>query len=252
MVSRRLVAAYSLLAVPYFPSAIRFLQPLVVIFTPTLQTGDGPRSSSSDSEDQWELRCVLLLWLQLLLTIPFPLTAFSASQLPKTAPSRLFPTDFPPLAQTIATCMLPLLHQPGKEGTYAALILARLYARSDAARGLEPFFEYLGSDIEDGERENETHLVASTLQLLAFLPPLLAVDHLTPLARFMDEMLLPHLRGSQTVRGSGLIRKMAIKAKGRWWLRQLEGSPDPLGIEGEIEDLLSGLADKVCMFVVSN
>lgn len=101
------------------------------------------------------------------------------------------------------------------------------------------------------EREGEANLVASVLEFMAVLPTMLSPTHLDVLSRFMDEVLLPHLRGSRTAT-SGLIRKLAVKAKGRWWIARMgsghRDGPDAElteGLEEELDDLMSGLGDKV-------
>lgn len=84
------------------------------------------------------------------------------------------------------------------------------------------------------------------------IPTMIAPEHLDVLRGFMDELLLPHLRGSRTAASSGLVRKLAVKAKGRWWVAKLRkgyrlsGEMDmPNGLEEELDDLMSGLGDKV-------
>ncbi|KAL1413220.1 hypothetical protein Q8F55_000973 [Vanrija albida] len=75
--------------------------------------------------------------------------------------------------------------------------------------------------------------------------------HLPAQERFLNDVLLPHLAGGRTSQSSGLIRKLAVKARGRWWLarlgRGLRNDPDaelPEGIEEQLDDLMSGLGDR--------
>lgn len=100
-------------------------------------------------------------------------------------------------------------------------MLARLYSREDAAPGLPGFLDWTEQEIKEGEREGEANLIASVSEFLAVLPNLIRSEHLDVLREFTDEVLLPHLRGSRTAATSGLIRKLAIKAKGRWWMARL-------------------------------
>lgn len=144
-----------------------------------------------------------------------------------------------------------MLQRSGKEGAYAALVLARVFSRTDAVQGLAGFLDWAEAELREGDREGEANLVASILELLALLPSMLPQgEHLDTLERFTMYHLLPHLRGSRTAASSGLIRKLAIKARGRWWLTRLgqgkEEGDVPEGLEDELDDLMTGLSDKVC------
>jgi hypothetical protein len=182
-------------------------------------------------QTSWELRSVFLLWLALLLTVPFNLSALSSGPAPAPAlysidlpaTRKLFPEDLQTstMAQQVTLLALPLLTRPGKEGSYAALVLTRLMAREDAVQGLPGFLDWAGAEILEGEREGEANLIASILSFLSVIPQLLSPRHLPVLHDFMDDMLLPHLRGSRTAASSGLIRKLVVKARGRWWVARI-------------------------------
>ncbi|OCF31205.1 cofactor D [Kwoniella heveanensis BCC8398] len=255
--------------VPHFPSAIPNLPMLVTLLSPPTSpssstTPSTPQHPLLSSPEAWELRAVLLLWLALLLTVPFNLTALSdnsirvssvAYGIDRPSASLLFKTPSAELAQRVILLSIPLLSRPGKEGAYSALVLARLYSREDAVQGLAGFLDWAVAEIRDGEREGEAHLAASVFEFLALLPSLLKTQHLPLVEHFMEENLLPHLRGSTTAAGSGLIRKLAIKAKGRLWLAkvgrgrkgQAEDEEDadlPEGLEEWLDDLMGGLSDK--------
>jgi hypothetical protein len=185
-----------------------------------------PHHSIISGQEAWELRAVLLLWLALLLTVPFNLTALSPEtpvNPPIDDPSlrALFTRPISELGRQVVILTLPLLHRPGKEGAYAALVLAKLYSRPDSVQAIPGFFAWARLELEEGERETEANLVASLFEFLAVLPSLLPPGHLPLLEDFTGSHLLPHLRGSRTAAGSGLIRKLAVKAKGRWWLARL-------------------------------
>ena len=212
-------------------------------------------------EEAWELRVVLLLWLALLLTAPFDLSALSSTPTSLTqysvdlpAREKLFVLPTSDIAQRVILLILPLLHRQGKEGTYAALVLARLFSRSDACSGLPGFFDWAGAEIIEAEREGEANLVSSVLDFLSVLPRMIAPERLEVMRMFTDEVLLPHLRGSRTAASSGLVRKSAVKAKGRWWVARmgrgfetLEHAEMPEHLEEQLDDLMSGLGDKVSL-----
>ncbi|KAK8845579.1 hypothetical protein IAR55_006295 [Kwoniella newhampshirensis] len=252
---------------PHFPSAIHNLSILVALLSPPTSPSSSttpctPHHSLLSAPSAWELRAVLLLWLALLLTVPFDLSALSSSEPISTviygidlpSSSLLFSSPSTELAQRVVLLSIPLLHRPGKDGAYSALVLARLFSREDAVHGLQGFFDWARAEITEGEREAEASLVASIFEMLASLPSLLKSKHLSLLENFMNDMLLPHLRGSRTAAGSGLIRKLAVKAKGRIWLAKIgkghrAGTTDddadlPDGLEEELDDLMGGLSDK--------
>ncbi|WWC85834.1 uncharacterized protein L201_000701 [Kwoniella dendrophila CBS 6074] len=251
--------------VPQLPSSIPNLPVLVHLLSPsvspsTSRTPPTPHHPLISAPEAWELRSIMLLWLALLLTVPFNLTALSSSSSPLS--STLYGIDLPSadilfraplavLAQQVVLLSLPLLTRPGKEGAYSALVLARLYSREDTVQGLSGFFEWASHELSEGEKEGEAFLVASLLEFLALLPSMLKPKHVPLLEEFMEDKLLPHLRGSRTASGSGLIRKLAIKAKGRLWLAKLGKVSDdgeevdlPEGLEEWLDNLMGGLSDK--------
>lgn len=222
--------------IPYFPSALGHLHVLIAILS----------SSHLSSDDTWELRAVLLLWLALLLTVPFSLSALSgeprATGLDVPSHARLFSAPTSDLAARVILLVLPLLRRPGREGEYAALVLARLFARDDAVQGLPGFLDWAGTELADGEREREANLVTSLLSFLAVLPAMIDASHLPTLASFYNDILIPHLAGGATAASSGQIRKLAVKARGRWWLAGLRDNMD--GVEDVLDDLMTALSDK--------
>lgn len=249
------------MVVPYFPSTISYLPMLVSLLSPptspsTSTTPSTPHHPLISSPGAWELRAVLLLWLALLLTVPFNLSALSSDCLPASvygvdlrAQEHLFASPLAPLAKQVMLLSLLLLHRPGKEGAYASLVLARLLSRRDVVHSIPGFLTWAGTELEEGDRESEANFVASLLELLAVLPTLIAPEHLDLLRKFMDDVLLPHLRGSLTAASSGLVRKLAVKAKGRWWSARMTGSSAsdglPDGLEEQLDTLMGGLSDKV-------
>lgn len=240
---------------PYFPSTLPHLSNLISVLSPPSQRSDLIHHSLVASESAWELRAVLLLWLALLLTVPFSLSALSSEEISTNLDipthERLFSAPTPPLAVKVTLLALPLLSRPGKDGEYGALIFARLFAREDALVGLPGFLKWASAALEEGEREQEANLVASLFSFLGVLPGMAPQKELPLLRTFFEGSLIPHLAGSTTSATSGLIRKLATKAHGRWWLARLgagfRDQPDadlPEGIEEVLDDLMSALGDK--------
>lgn len=242
--------------VPHFPSSLPHLHTLIALLSPprsSTSTSDYQHHPALSTDDAWELRAVLLLWLALLLTVPFSLAALSDEATPTgldvRTHDRLFAAPTADLAVRVTILAVPLLHRPGREGEYAALVLARLLARDDAVQGLPGFLDWAAAELREGEREREASLVASLLAFLAFLPAMIAPSQLPLLADFFDQQLIPHLAGGQTAASSGLVRKLAVKARGRWWLARLgrgfrNGGDLPDGIEEALDDFMTALSDK--------
>ncbi|RXK40761.1 hypothetical protein M231_02013 [Tremella mesenterica] len=247
--------------VPHFPSDIKYINLLVSLLSPS---SNRPSSSTTPllihhpllcSQDAWELRAVLLLWLAMLLTVPFNLSVFSidqstSSSLDLVSKNILFSVPTAVLARQVIVLSIPLLDRPGKEGVYAALVLARLYSREDVVNSLPGFLNFARQSIQEGDREAEANLIASLFAFLAFLPAMMRSERLKMMVEFED-WLLDYLSGTRTAASSGLIRKLAVKTKGRWWLARLgsttykSGEVDmPEGLETIIDSLMSGLSDK--------
>ncbi|TYJ51709.1 hypothetical protein B9479_007714 [Cryptococcus floricola] len=246
--------------VPYFPSSIPNLPLIISILSPhpssASSTQHHPLLSSSSA---WELRSVLLLWFALLLTVPFNLSALSDGDDPVdskpygldlSSATILFTSRTSDLAQRVTLIAAPLLHKPGREGAYAALLLARLFSRTDGVQGLRGFFAYALRELQESDREEEVHLVSSLFHLIALLPSMLPQGHLEQAETFLAQMF-DHLRGGRTVVESGLVRKLAVKAKGRLWVTKIgrkreEGDQDdlPEGLEEVLDEFMGGLSDK--------
>lgn len=227
--------------ITYFPPEIQHLPVLLAFLGPESGTAESPFLPIISDPDSWQLRSLLLLWLFLLLTVPFPLASFDPAP-PASSPSspvseydissnlspltpRYSPTSAPSslalTARRVLRLALPLLFKAGIEGEYAALLLARLMARSDViTSGLDGFLDWVSRVIQE-----DAHVVFLTniLAFLALLPGLATPDSLETIRRFYLSELLPVLQ-DEVSSTSGLLRKMAVKAEGRWWIARLGGS----------------------------
>ncbi|KAJ9099164.1 hypothetical protein QFC21_004044 [Naganishia friedmannii] len=209
----------------------------------------------------WEIRSICFLWLSLLLTVPFDLSAFDTVQPPKTTTAAMTDASSCTLAAarethdptSTAAQVLAIgkqtLRVPSKEGEYCSLLLARLFSRNDGVDGLPAFFRWVEGQLgmrEDGGAArvaradgNQAVFLTNILALLAQLPSLLphARTHLPKLLEFYTSVIAPHVEGTPATHGAsssstgstgvavasnGLLRKMAVKARGRWWIAMLE------------------------------
>lgn len=172
----------------YFPPEIEHLSVLLAVLDPSTSNqtqASGAHQVISDPS-AWELRSLLLLWLSLLLTVPFPLKSFdpaSHSDMVSPSISSILPhtaSAFPDTASAIASLSrtahgalrvsIPLLFASGKEGEYAALILARLMGRRDVADALEPVLAWIGREAQDGQ-ERQAIFVSGHRQVISLITP---------------------------------------------------------------------------------
>lgn len=157
-----------LFAVTHFPPEINNLP--VLVFLLSSATTDGAETSSEAftchpaiaPTKSWEIRSVCFLWLSLLLTVPFNLSAFDA------APSSS--SESPQNEQTITSRILTIgktaLSTPSKEGEYAALVLARLFARTDGVDSMDGFLGWVAGRLgADDGLEDEAVFVSSLLSV---------------------------------------------------------------------------------------
>lgn len=201
----------------------------------------------------WELRSILLLWLSLMMTVPFNLAAFDGS------PEMIMPGKLSQTAEQVKEICYPLLYKPSKEGEYAALVLAKLFTRPDCIQGLSPFLEWVHAELDGKSQEFDSleaifvssvvptlcrHYAAANhkvpgggtqltnvLRFMATTPTLFSVDHLSEqldvLYTFQQSTLRPYLMDESRIASeSSLLRKMSVKAEGRWWKVKL-GSNRP-------------------------
>ncbi|KAJ9116353.1 hypothetical protein QFC22_004794 [Naganishia vaughanmartiniae] len=270
------------IAVTHFPSEITNLPVLIYLLSPpspsfSVQANDEedefPCHPALSRASSWEIRSICFLWLSLLLTVPFDLSAFDTAQKtsppPTTAQSNSNRDHSDPNAdpdldrdrQTTSTRVLTIgkrnLNVPSKEGEYSSLLLARLFSRKDGVERLDGFFEWVAEQLGRSSSEaaaaaaaaparvgkraegNQAVFLTNILALLAQLPSLLpnARTHLPKLLEFYTRVIAPHVEGTTAapsssssgthpapvaVLSNGLLRKMAVKARGRWWLAMLE------------------------------
>ncbi|KAJ9100981.1 hypothetical protein QFC19_005377 [Naganishia cerealis] len=245
------------IAVAHFPSDISNLPVLIFLLsspssTQTETTKDFPCHPALSPARSWEIRSICFLWLSLLLTVPFDLSAFDTVQPLSTTITRSSDTPLEErqsdTAAQVTTIGKRALYVPSKEGEYSSLVLARLFSRRDGVSGLNDFFKWVEDQVKSGDVRSgagvESRVLASQadgsqavfltniLAMLAQLPSLLpdARTHLPRLLDFYTNVLAPRVEGttggasnsSNVVTSNGLLRKMAVKARGRWWIAMLE------------------------------
>ncbi|KAG8936298.1 hypothetical protein FRC02_003235 [Tulasnella sp. 418] len=117
--------------VRFFPHQIEDLTAvLTYLSTPT---------SYANKDENWQIRYCLLLWLSLVIMIPFDLSRFDPDDATKTGET------FKALEEVGKNN----LDRAGIDGEGAATLLAKLYSRRDASRGLEGFLNWADTRLTD-------------------------------------------------------------------------------------------------------
>lgn len=133
----------------HFSPEITHLPVLVYLLSPPPQrpTEDAfPCHAALAPAKSWEIRSVCFLWLSLLLTVPFTLSAFDS-------------TDDERITSRVLAIGKRALGVPSKEGEYAAIALARLLARSDGVAEMEGFWAWVGERLGAGGAEGDVVFV---------------------------------------------------------------------------------------------
>lgn len=100
--------------------------------------------------------------------------------------------------------------------------------------GLESFMEWVANEVDfGGDRSGEldTVFVSNVLGIVSLLPSMLSSPSTSPylyrIREFCQSTLIPRFENtSSSISGanSATLRKMAVKAEGRWWVARLGGS----------------------------
>lgn len=139
----------------HFSSEIAHLPVLVYLLSPPFQpplTEDAfPCHAALAPAKSWEIRSVCFLWLSLLLTVPFTLSAFDSADDGDNGDERI--------TSRVLAIGKRALGVPSKEGEYAAIALARLFARSDGVAEMERFLGWTGERLDARGAEGDAVFV---------------------------------------------------------------------------------------------
>lgn len=195
-----------------FPHAVSDLGTLLALFSTLSVLELLPQNPTTDDKaagPSWELRYVLLLWLSLVVMLPFSLEGVGGTAVTAGAPGS---------QHAIERIGLHYLKQSGKERDAAVVLLARFYSRPDSA--LEPFLALVETTLSS--TSPPIIFVTSLLETLSALLLLCSPRILLQLfPRLYHLLALTGDAKGDLVKGKGRYR---IKLVGRIALLRLTGS----------------------------
>lgn len=119
--------------VKFFPHQVSDLELAVAL----LQSCHGEVEETSvlreESTGQWETKCCLLLWLSILVLIPFDIASVDTSC---TEMNLTVAREVPPLVEKVVTLCKDYLASPGPMREMAGVLLSRLLTRPDMRMAL--------------------------------------------------------------------------------------------------------------------
>ncbi|EFJ45543.1 hypothetical protein VOLCADRAFT_94333 [Volvox carteri f. nagariensis] len=169
----------------------------------------------------WEAQTILLLWLSILILIPFDLaTLDSSTAAPGGEADKILP--YTPLVGRILNLCQEYLHHPGGVREMAAVVLGRLLTRPDMGSAMAEFLEWCPGAVGGVDPLRQPFLLPGIMQALCCAFKLGQRDRLLPFAS--RAWALAHSlagfggSGSKPTHGSGsgsdqnaLARKLTVK-----------------------------------------
>ncbi|KAF6263485.1 armadillo-type protein [Scenedesmus sp. NREL 46B-D3] len=173
-------------------------------------------AADNSSISLWEAQAVLLLWLSILVLIPFDLVILD-SEVTCASSRAAAQLAYTPLAGRIMRLCQAYLQHPGAVREMAALLLARLLTRPDMAAALADFLQWQQQALAAAAGPAAVFLLPGVLQTLALVFKFGRREQLLPLAPQLWQQvagLLGDGSGSSSSSGLGsnaLARKLAVK-----------------------------------------
>ncbi|KAL2514966.1 Tubulin-folding cofactor D [Forsythia ovata] len=149
------IIIYSLVTVCGYKSVIKFFPhqvsdlELAVSLLDKCHNTNAATSLRQESTGEMEAKCIMLLWLSILVLIPFDLSSVDTSMADDNYVRRDEP---PPLVMKILGFCKDYLSNPGPTRTIAGLLLSKLLTRPDMSKAFTSFMEWtheIFSSVED-------------------------------------------------------------------------------------------------------
>ncbi|KAI9032334.1 armadillo-type protein [Hyaloraphidium curvatum] len=174
----------------------------------------------------WASRFVVLLWLSLVVMVPFDLRTIDSSAALTVEGDEGRPGL---LRQIIESCKNMFAQATGKDGEAAGILLARLLGRSDALEDdeLNAFLSWAARDVFGPNHEPDTanvHLAKNTLYALCLLLKYSLRSHLLPCLDALSSVLFTMVPNEEETTGSSktggalrtqVLQKLLVKYAGR-------------------------------------
>nr|GMD59348.1 tubulin-folding cofactor D [Ipomoea batatas] len=124
--------------IKFFPHQVSDLE-LAVSLLEKCHNAHSETSLRQESTGEMEAKCVILLWLSILVLIPFDISSVDTSVTDSQCMSRDEP---PPLALRIIECSKDYLSNAGPMRTIAGLLLSKLLTRPDMLKAFNSFIDW--------------------------------------------------------------------------------------------------------------
>lgn len=195
--------------VHYFPHEVADLTPTLAFLEHLRDQADGDNAEAAST--CWQVRYVCLLWLSLICMIPFDLAKFDSAR--QTAELST--------ASRIASVAQHFLASPGKERDAAAVVLGRLFQRTDVQRGSH-FVAFLDSSAKAlaSEASNSfqaTGILQALCQVVKTAEPGFIAEHFAPIQAIAESYAAP----TSSLERNGLVAKFRTKLTGRLAMKLL-------------------------------
>lgn len=206
----------------YFPHEVSDVIPTTKALLPCLLAEVGDQGSVVLKS--WHLRYVLLLWLSLVVMIPFDLSKFDVG------------AQSTSTADDIVRICQHFLSSSGRERDAAAIVLGKLFQRRDASQThLPTFIQWSQSHLSTASRPSAllaTGILQTLCEILKTASPDIIAPHLQEIQRILsmgdhgtdDSDVLSHLRSNR------LVNKYRSKLAGRMGLKILKPYPNGRGV----------------------
>lgn len=222
------IVIYSLVTVCGYKSVFRFFPhqvsdlELAVSLLEKCHATNSVSSLRHESTGEMETKCIVLLWLSILVLIPFDLSSVDTSIASRNDAGRDEP---PPLVMRIIEICKDYLSNAGPMRTIAGLLLSRLLTRPDMSKAFTSFIDW-AHDTLSSEEDN----VIGHFRLLGAVEALAATFKIGSTSALLNVVPLlwsdtSVLIKSRTASRSSLLRKHLIKLTQRIGLTSLPPRP---------------------------
>ncbi|GLI66673.1 hypothetical protein VaNZ11_010603, partial [Volvox africanus] len=157
----------------------------------------------------WEAQTILLLWLSILILIPFDLSTVDSAAVGEATDKTL---SYTPLVGRILALCKEYLHHPGGVREMSAVVLGRLLTRPDMAAAMSEFLEWCPRALAEVDCLRQPFLLPGITQALCCAFKLGQRDRLLPFAS--RAWALAHSLANHPTHGSDqnvLARKLSVK-----------------------------------------
>lgn len=207
--------------IKFFPHQVSDLE-LAVSLLEKCHNTDSGTSLREESTGEMEAKCVILLWLSILVLIPFDLSSVDTSMVDGNNVDR---GELPPLVQRIIGFAKDYLSSSGPMRTIAGLLLSRLLTRPDMSKAFSSFTNWTHEVLS-----SQTNDVTDHFRLLGAGEALAAIFK-TGSPKLLLEVVptvwsdTSALMKSNTAVRSPLLRKFLVKLSQRIALACLPNRP---------------------------